>query len=91
MQHLYTVFPREQVLVMRYGDLVDDPPGTLDRICGFLGVSQGIIDHMPRENVTAHPEQTRRHQYMSRALRAASAIAQTLSGRHFSAASARSR
>jgi hypothetical protein len=80
VQHLYTVFPREQVLVMRYRDLVDDPPGTLDRICGFLGVSQGIIDHVPRENVTAHPEQTRRHQYLSRVLRAASAITTRLPG-----------
>ena len=65
LQHLYSVFPREQVLVLRYRDLIDDPAGTLDRICGFLGVSQGVIDHLPRENVTAHPELTRRHQYMS--------------------------
>jgi len=80
LRHLYTVFPREQVLVFRYRDLVDDPPGTLDRICGFLGVSQGIIDHMPRENVTAHPEHTRRHQHMSRILRAASAVTTRLPG-----------
>ena len=66
VEHLYSVFPREQVLVFRYRDLVEDPPGTLDRICGFLGVGQGVIDHLPRENVTAHPEQTRRHQYTSR-------------------------
>ena len=81
LEHLYSVFPREQVLVIRYRDLVDDPPGTLDRICEFLGVSQGVIDQVPRENVTAHPEYTRRHQYVSRLLRAASATTARLPGR----------
>ena len=73
LEHLYSVFPREQVLVFRYRDLVDDPPGILDQISGFLGVRPGMIDHVPRENVTAHPEFTRRHQHRSRLLRAASA------------------
>ncbi len=80
LEHLYSVFPREQVLVFRYRDLVEDPPGTLDRICGFLGVRQGLIDHVPRENVTAHPDYTRRHQYVSRLLRAASASAALMPG-----------
>jgi hypothetical protein len=80
LQHLYSVFPHEQILVFRYRDLIDDPPGTLDRICGFLGVSQGVIDYLPRENVTAHPDQTRRHQYMSGVLRVASAITTRLPG-----------
>ena len=80
LQHLYSIFPHEQVLVMRYRDLIDDPPGTLDRICGFLGVSQGILDELPRENVTAHPELTRRHRYMSSVLRVASAITTRLPG-----------
>ena len=80
LQHLHSVFPREQVLVLRYRDLVDDPPATLDRICGFLGVQQGVIDHVPRENVTAHPEYTRRHQHLSRLLRAASATTARLPG-----------
>ena len=80
LQHLYSVFPPEQVLVIRYRDLVDDPRGALDRICGFLGVGQGVIDHLPRENVTAHPEPTRRHQYTARILRAASAFTVRLPG-----------
>jgi hypothetical protein len=80
IQHLYTVFPREQVLVLRYRDLVEDPPWTLDRICGFLDVRHGIIDQLPRENVTAHPEQTRRHQHLSRVLRVGSAITTRLPG-----------
>jgi Sulfotransferase family len=80
LEHLYSVFPRDQVLVFRYRDLVEDPPGTLDRICGFLDVRQGVIDHVPRENVTAHPHYTRRHHYVSRLLRAASATAALMPG-----------
>jgi hypothetical protein len=80
VEHLYSVFPREQVLVFRYRDLVEDPPATLDTICGFLGVSQGVIDHVPRENVTAHPELTPRHRAMSRIMRAGSAVTSRLPG-----------
>ena len=56
------------------------PSGTLDRICAFLGVRQGLIDEVPRENVTAHPNQTRRHQYLSKVLRTGSAITTRLPG-----------
>ena len=78
--HLCSVFPQERVLVCRYRDLVDDPAGTLNRICAFLGVAQGIVTDVPPENVTAHPEQTRRHQAMSSILRAGSTITARLPG-----------
>jgi hypothetical protein len=80
LQHLYSVFPRQQVLQFRYRDLVDDAAYTLDKICDFLGVELGLVRGLPRENVTAHPEQTRRHQNLSRMLRAASAVAARLPG-----------
>jgi len=80
LEHLYTVFPAEQVLLLRYRDLVDNPSGTLDRICAFLGVRQGLIAEVPRQNVTAHPSQTRRHQYLSKVLRSGSAITTRLPG-----------
>ena len=50
------MFPRDQVLVFRYRALIDDPVATLDRICAFLGVPQGVLTELPRENVTAHPD-----------------------------------
>jgi Sulfotransferase family len=71
LEHLYSLFPREQVLVLRYLSLVDDPAETLDRICGFLGVEPGVITTLPRENVTAHPEATLRHRALARTLRIA--------------------
>ncbi|MFZ0049344.1 MAG: sulfotransferase [Streptosporangiaceae bacterium] len=80
LEQLYSVFPREQVHFFRYRDLVEDPPRTLNRICAFLGVEEGIVTQVPRENVTAHPEKTLRHQHLSRLLRTGSAITARLPG-----------
>ncbi len=70
LAHLFTLFPREQVLVFRYRDLVDRPAETLDRISAFLGVEQGLLTEVPRENVTAHPDAGGRHRLLSAGLRA---------------------
>jgi hypothetical protein len=78
IQHLYSVFPADQVLLLRYRELLGNPVGALNRICLFLGVSQGLISDLPRENVTAHPDQTRRHRYLSKLLRAGTAITAAL-------------
>lgn len=56
LQHLYKLFPRERVLVLRYRELRDRPVGTLDRICTFLGAEPGIVDSVPQANVTRHVE-----------------------------------
>ncbi|MEV1201959.1 sulfotransferase family protein, partial [Microbispora rosea] len=69
LAHLFTLFPREQVLVFRYRDMVDRPAATLDRICAFLGVEQGLVGEVPRENVTAHPRHSRRHRILARLAR----------------------
>ncbi|CAO5185392.1 Sulfotransferase family protein [Frankia sp. AiPs1] len=52
LAHLFGLFPREQVLVLRYRDLRDSPEETLDRVCAFLGVATGTIGAVPSENVT---------------------------------------
>jgi Sulfotransferase family len=52
LEHLFTLYPREQVLLLRYRDLRDSPQPTLDRVCRFLGVSEGVIHQVPHENVT---------------------------------------
>src|SRR5512139_2786399 len=52
LRDLYQIFPREQVLVLRYRDLRDRPAATLNRICGFLGVDRGVIHSVPQANVT---------------------------------------
>ena len=53
LEHIFTMFPREQVLVIRYRQLVDEPAATLDGIFDFLGVEQGLVTEVPRQNVTA--------------------------------------
>jgi hypothetical protein len=80
LEHLFTLFPREQVLVIRYRQLVDQPATTLDTIFGFLGVEQGVVTEIPRQNVTAHPEATLSHQAVALLLRAAAGIGRFLPG-----------
>jgi hypothetical protein len=80
LRDLYQVFPREQVLVFRYRALVEDPVQALDKVCAFLGVPTGVLTELPRENVTAHPDHTRRHRAVARTLRAGHAVTAALPG-----------
>ncbi len=80
LDYAFSLFPREQVLVLRYRLLVDDPAATLDRICAFLGVSAGVVTEIPRENVTAHPEHTLGHRAASLAMRTGVAVGLLLPG-----------
>jgi hypothetical protein len=68
---------REQVHVLRYRTLLEQPTAVLDGICAFLGVPRGVVIDVPRENVTAHPPLTLRH----RALRRGAAAAHKVPGR----------
>jgi len=54
LEHLFSLFPRDQVLVLLYRELREQPIETLDRVCAFLGVRTGLLDEVPAENVTAH-------------------------------------
>jgi hypothetical protein len=65
LERLYEIFPREQVLVLRYKELRDAPIETLDRICAFLGVAEGVLTEIPSENVTTHAS----HNLRNRAIR----------------------
>src|SRR5580692_5410167 len=80
LEYLFTLFPREQVLVLRYRRLVDEPAQTLDRICAFLGVQQGVLTEIPRHNVTSHPEPTLGHRAVGLAQRTATAVGTLIPG-----------
>ena len=80
LEHILSLFPREQVYVIRYRQLVDKPTATLDGIFDFLGVDQGVVTEVPRQNVTAHPEATLAHRAVAQALRAGSAVGRFLPG-----------
>ena len=49
-EHLFRVFAREQVHVLRYKELVDEPAKSIDSICEFLGVEAGVVDSIPHSN-----------------------------------------
>lgn len=81
LEHLFKLFPREHVLVLRYRQLREDPAATLDRISQFLGVRPGVIDTIPRENVTTHVADSASTRLLRQMLRAGARA-----GRHMPAA-----
>lgn len=50
VKDLYDHFPAEQVLLLRYRSLIDDPDGTLDRVTDFLGVDRLDAPEIPADN-----------------------------------------
>ena len=89
LDRAFSLFPRDQVLVLRYRLLIDDPAATLDRICAFLGVQTGVLAEIPRENVTAHPERTLAHRAAALGMRASAAVGRLLPGTAATAATHR--
>jgi hypothetical protein len=51
LAHLFELFPREQVYILRYRNLVDDPAHSLDAITEFLGVQRGLVQSIPPSNM----------------------------------------
>lgn len=45
-----------RLLVIRYRDIVDAPAATVDRACRFLGIREGVIDTIPRDNSRPYVE-----------------------------------
>jgi hypothetical protein len=80
LEHVFSLFPRDQVLVIRYRQLVDEPAKTLDEIFAFLGVEPGVVTEIPRQNVTSHPEATLSHRAVAQLLRASAAVGRFLPG-----------
>ncbi|NUR06260.1 MAG: sulfotransferase [Nocardioidaceae bacterium] len=47
---LYEHVGREQVLVIRYAALVDDPRSALNRVARFLGIAEDVVTEIPSGN-----------------------------------------
>ncbi len=69
LEHLFSVFPREQVHVLRYRELVDRPQATLDAICTFLGVDPGVVGSVAPENVSTFVADTPVNRALRQAVR----------------------
>ena len=80
LEHLYSQFPRQQVLVFRYRSLIISPVAALDKVCAFLRVPTGTLADLPRENVTAHPHRSLRYRTVAAARRASTAVSALLPG-----------
>ena len=50
LAHLHRHVDPERILVIRYRDLVDAPGATVDRVSRFLGIREGLVDSIPRDN-----------------------------------------
>ena len=50
LAHLHRYVNPERILVLRYRDLVDHPRAAVDRVSRFLGIREGLVDSIPRDN-----------------------------------------
>jgi hypothetical protein len=73
---LFDHFPREQVLLLRYKELVDQPLPTLDRVCRFLGATSAPIDEVPQDNSRRFVQKGPRTKALSTVIRTGAAVGQ---------------
>jgi hypothetical protein len=50
LAHLQQHVDPARILVLRYRDVVDDPPAAIDRASRFLGITPGTVATIPRDN-----------------------------------------
>jgi hypothetical protein len=58
IQNLRSYFAPEQLHIIRYKELVDEPAATLDAVCRFLGVDEGVLAEAPPRNVGGYVHPT---------------------------------
>ena len=75
---LFEHVPLEQVLVLRYRDLVDDAHGALDRVARFLGIREGVVTEIPRGNSRPFVHQSVRTRVLGPVVRAGASAGQFL-------------
>lgn len=71
---LFTHFARDQVLLLRYRELVEDPRATMNRVDAFLGVLPHEARMARVENVHPFVGDTRRVRRLGRLVRAGAAV-----------------
>lgn len=76
LSRLLEIFPRDQVHVLRYRELVDEPKETLDAVTTFLGVEPGLTAMVPPENVRPYVRPSTRSRVLSSVVRAGAAAGQ---------------
>lgn len=69
LESLYASYPPDQIMVLRYRELVDEPVRVLDEVCAFLGVAPGVITSVPRDNTKPFVRNGPRRAVLSRVIR----------------------
>jgi hypothetical protein len=54
LAHLQRYVDPARVLVLRYRDIVDDPPAAVNRASRFLGIRTGMVATIPRDNARSY-------------------------------------
>lgn len=76
LEHLHDHVDPARILVMRYRDLVDDPASAVDRASRFLGIREGLVSSIPRDNARTYAEPGWRTRTIGPVVRAGAAAAQ---------------
>jgi hypothetical protein len=69
-------FPREQVLFLRYAELVQDPSAAVTAVASFLGVTPAVVPAVPRDNSRVFVPQGPRTRALSSAIRTGARVGQ---------------
>jgi hypothetical protein len=78
LEHLCSLYPREQVHVLRYKDLIDDQQATLDAIFAFLGVDTGVVPRIAPSNTSGWAADTPANAALRATIRAGAAVGSLL-------------
>ncbi len=81
IENLLRYFPTDQLLLLRYSDLCDEPQRSVERVCEFLGVDRGLVRSLPAANVTADVSDSALNEMLRRLMRSGSSLAYKLPGR----------
>jgi hypothetical protein len=76
LAHLQQYVDPERILVLRYRDIVDDPPAAIDRACRFLGITPGRVATIPRDNSRSYVPPGWRPTVIGPAIRAGARLGQ---------------
>ncbi len=81
IQSLLRYFPMEQLLLLRYSDLCDEPERSVERVCEFLDVDRDLVRALPAANVTADVSDSPLNETLRRVMRRGASLAYKLPGR----------
>jgi hypothetical protein len=76
LQHLFRYVDPAHVLVVRYRDLVDTPAEAVNRVCRFLGITEGRVEAIPHDNARHFAQPGLRTRVLGPAVRAGARLGQ---------------